>query len=101
MALHDAVVPMGAAMLLIALQHWISLRFSSFAASVGVGITGTIIGYITVNSVQYGPWWPWGLGIQLLANRAGAAEHALWYSAIGAVVVTIAGTIEFSRREMR
>jgi ABC-2 type transport system permease protein len=92
---------MGAAMLLVALQHWISLRFSSFAASVGAGIAGTIIGFIAINSQRFGPWWPWGLGIQWIVNKPGAAEHALWYSAIGATVVTIAGAVEFSRREMR
>ncbi len=101
MALHYAVTPMGAALLLIALQHWISLRFTSFAASVGLGISGTIVGYIAANSAKYGQWWPWGLGIQFVVNKPGAAEHALWYSAIGATIVVVAGTIEFSRREMR
>jgi hypothetical protein len=27
--------------------------------------------------------------------------HTLWYSALGAIAVSIAGSIEFSRREIR
>lgn len=99
-ALHDAMAAMGTALLLVALQQWISLRFRSFAVSVGVGISATITGFILANS-KYGQWWPWGLSIQLMANHAGAAERALWFSAVGALAVTVAGTIEFSRREMR
>ena len=100
-ATHDALLASVAGLFLAAIHQWASLRFSSFAASVGFGMSATIAGFVVVNSAKYGPWWPWCLGVQFLSKRPGATEQALWYAAIGALVLTIAGTIDFSRREMR
>jgi ABC-2 type transport system permease protein len=97
----NAALTAIAALLVIAIQHWVSLRFSSFAASTGFGIAATVTGAIVINSGKYGPWWPWCLPAQLLANRGDVFAHTLWYSALGAVAVSLAGSIEFSRREIR
>jgi ABC-2 type transport system permease protein len=98
---HNAALTLTAALLVIAIQHWVSLRFPAFAASVGVGIAATITGSLLINSGKYGPWWPWCLPAQLLATKPDAVAHALWYSALGAVAVSVIGVIEFSRREIR
>jgi len=100
-AIRDAGLAIMTGVFLVAIHHWVSLRFTSFAASVGFGMSATIAGSIVVNSAKYGPWWPWCLGVQFIAKRPGATEQALWYAAIGATVFIIAGAVEFSRREMR
>ncbi len=100
-AWHDTWVASVTALLLLSVQHWVSLRFSSFAASASFGICATITGAILINSQKYGPWWPWCLPAQLMSAKPEAVAHALWYSAIGALVVAVLGTIEFWRREIR
>jgi ABC-2 type transport system permease protein len=100
-AWHNAAATLAAALLVIAIQHWVSLRFPAFAASAGFGIAATITGSILINSSSYGPWWPWCLPAQLLATKPAVVAHGLWYSGIGAVAVSVAGAIEFSRREIR
>jgi ABC-2 type transport system permease protein len=97
----NAAATLAAALLVIAIQHWVSLRFPAFAASAGFGIAATITGSILINSSSYGPWWPWCLPAQLLATRPDVVAHGLWYSALGAAAVSVAGAIEFSRREIR
>lgn len=100
-AVKDARLATMAGLFLVAIHQWVSLRFASFAASVGFGISATITGSLIVSSAKYGPWWPWCLGVQFISNQPGATEHALWYAALGTVALTIAGTIDFSRREIR
>jgi ABC-2 type transport system permease protein len=100
-AWQHAAVTAVAALLVIAIQHWVSLRLPTFAASVGFGIAATISGAILINSGKYGPWWPWCLPAQLLATKPDVVAHSLWYSAIGAIVVSVIGAIEFNRREIR
>ena len=96
-----AAVTLTAALLVIAIQHWVSLRLPAFAASVGFGVAATITGAIVINSGRYGPWWPWCLPAQLLATKPEVVAHSLWYSSIGAVIVSVIGAVEFSRREIR
>ncbi len=100
-AWHNAAITVVAALLVIAIQHWVSLRFAAFAASAGFGVAATVTGSILINSGKYGPWWPWCLPAQLLATKPEVVTRSLWYSAIGAVVVSLAGAIEFRRREIR
>ena len=91
---------MGSALFIITLQQWVSLRFPAFAASAGFGVCGTVVGFVLINSSKYGPWWPWCLPAQMMVAKAGATEHALWYSAAGALAAALAGGIEFCRRDV-
>lgn len=89
------------ALFVVAVQHWVSLRFPSFAASAGFGICATVTGFVLINSQKYGPWWPWCLPAQLMAAKPEAATHALWYSALGALAAALAGGLDFCRRDVR
>ncbi len=100
-AWHNAWITGVTALLIVAIQHWVSLRFGAFAASAGFGIAATVIGAILANSDRYGPWWPWCLPMQLMSANPVRIGHAVVYSAIAAVSVSVLGTIEFSRREIR
>ncbi len=83
----------AAALLTIAIQQWVSLRFAPFAASAGFGICCTVAGSILVNSQNYGPWWPWCLPVQLLAGKPEAIAHALWYSVLGGAAAAVLGGV--------
>jgi len=100
-AWHDTWLATVTALLLLTVQHWVSLRFSAFAASAGFGICATITGAILINSQKYGPWWPWCLPAQIMSAKPEAVTHAIWYSAAGALIAAVLGTVEFTRREIR
>lgn len=100
-AWQSAAITAMAALAIVAIQHWVSLRFSAFAASAGFGIAATIVAAILVNSSTYGPWWPWCLPAQMMSPSAGRVSHALWYSGIAALCASVIGSLEFSRREIR
>lgn len=89
------------ALLLVAIQQWIALRFAVFAVGAGVGIAASIAGMLLMQSEKYGPWWPWSLAVQVVSARSGAVEHVLIYSLSGALAVTLLATWEFARREFR
>ncbi|HUL72216.1 MAG TPA: ABC transporter permease [Vicinamibacterales bacterium] len=88
-------------------QHWVSLRWQSFTGAMGFGMCAMVTGFIAVNSADYGPWFPWSMS--MYAIRAGAAASAvaadpssrvLLIGIAGAAVASVAGAIEFSRREI-
>lgn len=100
-AWHNALITLAAALLILAVQHWVSLRFPAFAGAAGFGVAATITGSLLINSAKYGPWWPWCLPARVMSATPEVLTQTLWYSAIGAAVVSIAGAIEFTRREVR
>lgn len=87
-------------LLAVTIQHWVSLRWSSFVVAMGFGMTAMVVGFLAVNSADYGPWVPWSLTLHTLNPRAAAVVNPMVYSTIGAAVVAIAGAWHFTRREM-
>lgn len=105
------VLPMGvmawplvkvsaAALMAVAIQHWVSLRWPSFVAAMGFGMCAMVVGFIAANSADFGPWYPWSLTLHTLTPKAGAVVHPTVYSALGAAVVTTLGAWQFSRRDV-
>jgi hypothetical protein len=87
-----------ASLFAIAIQHFVSLRVRSLAGAVGFGICAVVIGITVVNSDTVGRWFPWSMPMH--ATRAGVESAVLLaVSALGAVFVTIAACVEFSRRD--
>ncbi|WP_321477863.1 ABC transporter permease [uncultured Paludibaculum sp.] len=99
--LHDAWLTIVASVFVVTIHHFLSLRLRLFAASTGVGVAATIVSFILINSEKYGRLWPWCLPGRMLINRPQVVEDVLLYSVVGAMLVTLAGTWEFSRREIR
>ncbi len=83
-----------------AIQHWVSLRWPSFIAAMGFGMCAMVVGFMAVNSADFGPWYPWSLTLHTLSPRGTFVIHPTLYSAIGALVVTVLGAWQFSRRDV-
>jgi lantibiotic transport system permease protein len=87
------------AWLMIAIQIWVSVRWQTFTVALGVGISGTVIGYVLINSEKWGKVYPYTLPVNVLAPNGNIAR-ALLISLIGFAVVAIVGGYEFTRRDV-
>jgi ABC-2 type transport system permease protein len=66
----------------------------------GFGMGAMVVGFMAVNSADFGPWYPWSLTLHTLSPRATMVIHPTVYSAIGAAVITVVGAWQFSRRDV-
>ncbi len=87
-------------LLAVTIQHWVSLRWSSFVTAMGFGMFAMVVGFLAVNSGTYGPWIPWSLTLHTLAPRGTAVISPMAYSAVTGLVVAIIGAWHFTRREI-
>jgi hypothetical protein len=90
----------GSALLALTIQHWVSLRSSSFAAAMGFGMCATVIGFVAVNSVEWGGWWPWSMPIYAIRGATAERADLMPVAVVAAAVVAVIGCWEFSRREV-
>lgn len=92
------------AFLALSIQHWVSLRWRAFAVSTGVGIVAMVLGYGMVAASQpnggWTQWFPWSLPMLVSAAWPVHVPSVLFVSTSIAVLVAIAGCIEFSKREI-
>lgn len=95
--LHGAMF--AAALLMVSIHHWVSLRWQSFTTAIGFGITAVVVSFIVVSSKTYGLYYPWSITARVTNANPEVIAQILTYSAIGAVVALGAGCWEFSRRE--
>lgn len=87
-----------AALLIVALHTWIALRWRSFAVACGVGMGATVMGFLIGQSERYGPWYPWSLPVQTMAD--GADPFAvIGFALAGAALVTAVGAWAFQRAD--
>lgn len=97
-------VPLGkitvAALSAVAIQHWVSLRYPSFISAMGFGMCAMVVGFVAVNSPEFGPWYPWSLTIHTLTPRPEAIINPMVFSAMAAVVITLLGAWQFTRRDV-
>ena len=103
-----------AALLLVALHSWISMRFAAVVAGLGVGVAGSV-GTLLVTSSRYIDEYPWSFPVYVNSSVqalffggpsafAASAEH-LWTRlalfTLAAVAIALAGAWDVSRREIR
>lgn len=81
---------LAAAGLMTALQLWISLRWASFSVAVGVGMAATVAGFLIGQSQRFGPFFPWSMPLNTLANDG---EKMLWIAGAGLAGFLLAGTV--------
>jgi hypothetical protein len=90
---------MLAAILLIAIQLWTALRFSSFVPALALGIGGTFFSVVATAAKQ-GVFFPWQMPVNMLASEAWRVNTALALGGgVGTVVLLIA-IAHLSRREV-
>jgi hypothetical protein len=89
-----------AALFAITIQHWVSLRWPSFVAAMGFGMGAMVVGFLAVNSADYGPWIPWSLTLHTLRPRGEFLISPMVYSTVAAALTAVAGAWHFTRSEM-
>lgn len=90
---------MLAATLMIAIQFWIAMRFSSFVPALAVGIGGTFFSVVATAAKQ-GVFFPWQMPVNMLATEAWRVQAALSLGGgLGAVVLILA-VAHLARREV-
>ena len=88
-----------ALVLAVTIQHWVSLRWSSFVVAMGFGMCAMVVGFIAANSATYGPFVPWSLTLHTLVPRGTAPVSPMLFSTVAGLIVAIAGAIHFTRHE--
>jgi ABC-2 type transport system permease protein len=88
----------------LAVQHWVSLRWRAFSVSTGAGVVAMVTGCGMVAASQpYGgwtQWFPWSLPMLVLAAWPVPMTAVVSVALLAAAAVTVAGCVEFSKREV-
>lgn len=88
-----------AAWLLIALQLWVALRFSSFVPALAVGIGGTFFA-VVAPTASIGLISPWHIPVNQLAGDPARAQIALLFGGLGGCLVFALMLWRMNRHEM-
>jgi ABC-2 type transport system permease protein len=88
-----------AALLVWAIQSWISLRWRSFTVSVSFGISVTVISFVVAQS-KYAPVYPWSMPLMVTVANQEHIIAILLGNFVGAAVVATVGCWECVRRDV-
>ncbi len=81
----------ASALAILALQNWVSMRWSALSASVGVGIAGTFFA-LFASGWKYGYLYPWLIPIRVLYGDGYHSSIALMAGILGGLLI-FAGTV--------
>lgn len=87
------------ALLMIALQTWVAVRWHSFTIAVATGMTATVMGYLIGQSARFSHYYPWTMPIQALSREGRHIDFVLLAGIGGGIVVTALALWDFLRRE--
>lgn len=103
--LREGLLMSGLGFLSLSIQHWISLRWRSFAVSVGTGILAMVTGYVMYAASQPNGFWtqyfPWALPMLVMARWPVEEMQVLALSVVLGCGVSAMGCAEFSRRDIQ
>ena len=91
-----------ASWLIIAINLWIALNWSSFVVSTSFGIVATISGVIIINSEKFGKFYPWALP-GLVGNHfyeAVVPWQQVLAGLIGGILIFIISNWQLSRKQI-
>lgn len=104
MPLQPFVAPMlrvsVSALLAVAIQHWVSLRWHSYPVAIGFGMSVMLIGIFAVQSNAIGSWFPWSLPIRAVLDGAAGQDRITVTAVVGALSAAMLGCWQFVRREI-
>ena len=89
----------GASLLMVAIQLWTALRYSSFVPGLVVGIGGTFFAVVATSAKQ-GVFLPWQMPVNMLSSEAWRLTTALGLGGGVGLLALIALTVHLSRREV-
>jgi ABC-2 type transport system permease protein len=95
----------GLAFLMMAILHWVSLRWRSFTVTVGVGIIGMVFGYgmlLTTRggSIGFAIYCPWTFPMMALARPPVNVAPLIWISVMSGIGLSAVGCWRFSQRDV-
>ena len=88
-----------AAWLLVAVQLWIALRYTSFVPALAVGIGGTFFA-VVATSARIGAFLPWQIPVNQLASDPARAQLALMFGFLGGCIAMVAMAWHLTEREV-
>lgn len=88
------------ALLAVAIQHWVSLRWHSYTVAMGFGMCAMIIGVFAVQSSILGSWFPWSLPIRAVMDGAAGLDRITAVAVLGAIMAATIGCWGFVRRDI-
>lgn len=89
----------SAALLIVAIHTWISIRWRSFTVAVSIGMTATVMGFLIGQSERFGYLFPWTMPLQVMASSDKHLTFVVVAGVVGAAAVTAVGLWDFLRRE--
>jgi lantibiotic transport system permease protein len=89
---------LGASVLMIVIQLWVALRFSSFVPALVIGICGTFFA-VAATSAQEGAFLPWQMPVNMVAEQAWRVQTALGLGLAGGLAALIAMLAHLAWRE--
>lgn len=89
----------AAALLMIAIQLWTALRFSSFVPALALGIGGTFFSVVATSAKQ-GVFFPWQMPMNMMARDAWRVETALALGGGLGALALVAIVLHLARREV-
>jgi lantibiotic transport system permease protein len=103
---HLALAGVAGGLLMLAVQVWLSLRFSHFIVPILVGFAGVTCGaggaiFRHTGNTRYLPWGTPNEVLTQITQKGPDLEHMLVYGVGGGLIVFVAMCIHLSRREMR
>ena len=90
----------AASLLMVALQTWIAIAWSSFTVAVSIGMSATVAGMMVVQSRIFGHWYPWSMPTMAIVFDGEFTHFVIVAGVVGGVVIGVAGLLDFQRREL-
>lgn len=91
---------LSAALLFVAMQTWVALRFSSFVVPLAFGIGGTLVALaVAMTGTQKADWFPWVLPMKMLGTPDPTSFALI--GGLGGVTVFALMVIDLSRRSFK
>jgi lantibiotic transport system permease protein len=79
-----------AAVLMVALQFWVAMRFASFVPAIAIGIGGTFFS-VVATAAEQGVFFPWQMPVNMLATEPWRMQTALGLGlGLGIMILSLA-----------